>query len=258
MDFFSKIETKPDPDLTWNIPEQKQGGLNIIGGNAQSFRTEIKIAEFATQNYPLENINIVFPDALKAKLPDLPNFIFLSSTDSGSFADEKELKNALNAVDFNLFLGDFSKNSITEKVVASAGENSEKPLLITRDAVDLIADQNPEKSLQNENLIFFASLPQLQKLFRAVYYPKMLLLSQSLVQVADALHKFTLSYPTKIITLHNEQILIAENGTIKAVPLAKASLHPITFWQGEVAAKIVALNLYNPNNFQNATISALF
>ena len=258
MDFFSKIAAKPDPDLTWNIPEQKQGRLNIIGGNAQSFRTEIKIAEFATQKYPLENVNIVLPDILKTKLPDLPNFVFLSSTDSGSFANEKELENSLNTADSNLFLGDFSKNSITEKAVASACENSEKPLLITRDAVDLIADQNPEKLLQNENLIFFASLPQLQKLFRAVYYPKMLLLSQSLVQVADALHKFTLSYPTKIITLHNEQILVAENGTVKTVPLAKTDFQPLTFWQGELAIKIAALNLYNPHNFSNATISALF
>ncbi len=258
MDFFSKIEAKPDPDLTWNVPEQKQGRLNIIGGNIQSFRTEIKIAEFVTQNYPLENVNIVLPDALKTKLPDLPNFIFLSSTDSGSFADEKALGKVLNAADFNLFLGDFSKNSITEKVVSSASENSEKPLLITRDTIDLIADQNLEKLLQNTNLIFFASLPQLQKLFRAVYYPKMLLLSQSLVQVADALHKFTLSYPTKIITLHNGQILVAENGIVEAVPLSKTGFLPITFWQGELAAKITILNLYNPNNFQSATISALF
>ena len=110
----------------------------------------------------------------------------------------------------------------------------------------------------NENVTLMASMAQLQKLFRAVYYPKMLLLSQSLIQVAETLHKFTLSYPTKIITLHSDQILIAENGQVKAIQLAKTNYNALSFWQGEVAAKIVALNLYNPNNFINATISAFF
>ena len=110
----------------------------------------------------------------------------------------------------------------------------------------------------NENLIFFASIAQLQKLLRAVYYPKMLLLSQSLVQVVDILHKFTLSYPISIITLHNEQILIVKNGNVKGVPIIKSGYSPFMLFQGELAAKIVALNLYNPNNFLNATISAVF
>ena len=100
-------------------------------------------------------------------------------------------------------------------------------------------------------------MAQLTKLLRAVYYPKILLMSQSLVQVAEVLHKFTLSYPTKIITLHNGQILMAENGKVKAVPLESVGYSPIMFWGGEVAAKIVALNLYNPHNFMPATIAAL-
>ena len=46
MDYFEKIEKKPSDDLSWNIPEQKRGTVNIIGGNSQNFRTEVKIAEF--------------------------------------------------------------------------------------------------------------------------------------------------------------------------------------------------------------------
>ena len=86
----------------------------------------------------------------------------------------------------------------------------------------------------------------------------MLLLSQSLIQVAETLHKFTLSYPTKIITLHSEQILIAEAGRVKTIQLVKTNHNALSFWQGETAAKIVAINLYNPNSFINATISAIF
>ena len=135
---------------------------------------------------------------------------------------------------------------------------AEKPVLITRDAVDLLTENINEASLMNENLIFFASMAQLQKLLRAVYYPKMLLLSQSLMQVAEVLHKFTLSYPASIITLHNEQILIAKNGNVKAVPMMKSGYSPIMFFQGELAAKILALNLFNPNNFIDATLAAIF
>ena len=99
---------------------------------------------------------------------------------------------------------------------------------------------------------------QMQKILRAVYYPKMLLLSQSLVQVAEVLHKFTLSYPVSIVTLYSGQILVAKDGKVKAVPVEKSGYSPMTIWSGELAAKIVALNLYNPNDFVAATVAAIF
>ncbi len=257
MEYFEKLDA-PQTDLSWNIPEQKQGTVNIIGGNSQNFRTEIKIAEFLTSSYPIQTLNVVLPDALKAKLPPLPNLLFLKSTDSGSFADGEELVSAINHSDVSLLLGDLSKNSVTGKVVANAcAAATEKPLLITRDAVDLITENANDRMLMNENLFFFASLPQLQKLFRAVYYPKMLLMSQSLIQVTEALHKFTLSYPISLVTLHDGQILIAKNGMVKAIELTKSGYSPMMFWNGELAAKILALNLYNPHQFIDATITAI-
>ena len=257
MDYFEKIEKKPSTDLDWNIPEQKQGIINIIGGNSQSFRNEVKIAEFLTNMYPIKTVNVILPEALRSKLPMMPNFVFLPATESGSFAESQGFLDIFNNSDYNLMLGDFSKNAITGRAVASACQHSEKMTLITRDAVDLLADNKPERTLMNENLVFFASVAQLQKLLRAVYYPKMLMISQSLVQVADVLHKFTLSYPISIITLHNGQILIAQNGLVKAVPLEQTNHTPITIWLGESAAKITALNLYNPQNFLSATIAAI-
>ncbi len=258
MEYFEKIEKITKDDLSWNIPEQKQGMVNIIGGNGQNFRTEVKISEFLAEKYPVQTVNTILPDALKTKLPPLSNLVFLKSTDSGSFKDREELEKELNTVDFNLIIGDLSKNTVTGKAISGACQAAEKPTLITRDSVDLMVENEPEKLLMNENLIFLASLAQLQKLLRAVYYPKMLLLSQSLVQVGEVLHKFTLSYPTMIITFHNGQIIIAKNGILKAVPIEKTEYSPITIWSGELAAKITALNLYNPNNFTKATISALF
>ena len=60
------------------------------------------------------------------------------------------------------------------------------------------------------------------------------------------------------MTLHNEQILIAKSGKVKGIMLASSGYSPIMFFQGELAAKIVALNLFNPNNFIDASVSAVF
>lgn len=100
-------------------------------------------------------------------------------------------------------------------------------------------------------------MAQLIKLLRAVYYPRMLLVSQSLVQVAEIIHKFTLSYPISIIVLHNGQVIIARNGEVKTVALEKTGCSPIGFWHGEKAGDIMAYNLYNPNQFLDATVTAL-
>ena len=77
------------------------------------------------------------------------------------------------------------------------------------------------------------------------------------MQVAEVLHKFTLSYPVAIVTINNGQILLAENGSVKAVALEKSGYSALMIWNGELAAKIVAMNLYNPNNFIDATLTAI-
>ena len=255
---LEKLEQNPYEDLKWNIPERKQGRVNVIGGNGGSFRTEVKVAEFLGANYPIEVVNLVLPDVLQGKLPPVPGVMYLKSTDPGSLADARELTEVIQGSDYSLLVGDLTKNAVTGRAVASACEHSEKPLLITRDSVDVVAENMTSTLLMNGNLVFLASVAQLIKLLRAVYYPKMLLMSQSLVQVTEVLHKFTLSYPVKIVTLHNEQVLVAENGKVVAVPLEKTGYSPLTFWMGELAAKIAALNLYNPGKFVPATVCAMF
>ncbi len=258
MDYLHKITENTYQDLFWNIPEKKQGSVNVIGGNLQNFRTPTKIAEYIVSKYPIEKVNLVLPDVLKSKLPPLDNLIFLPSTETGSFADGDLLLETYNSGDYNLLVGDFSKNSITGKAVASACKNAAKPLILTRDTLDLLSEEKLERLLMNDSIIMLGSLAQFQKIFRAVYYPKVLLLSQSLVQVADAIHKFTLSYPISIITLHNGQILIARNGNVNVVPLENTDFSPITLWSGEFASKILVMNLFNPNNFIDAATGALF
>lgn len=258
MEYFEKLEKNLYEDLKWNVPERKQGVVNVIGGNNQRFRDEVKVAEYLGSNYPLEMVRLILPDSLKGKLPELPNFTFLPSTDSGSFAESQELIDVFNAGDYNLVLGDLSKNAVTGKAVSAAVKRAEKMTLITRDTVDLIADNAPERVLMNENMVIMGSVMQLQKLLRAVYYPKMLLASQSLVQVSEVLHKFTLSYPVGIVTLHEGQVLVAKDGSVKVMALINSGYTPIMFWSGEVAARIVAMSLYSPNQFIPATVCGIW
>ena len=257
MDFFEKLSNNPYEDLFWNLPEQKKGRVNIIGGSSSSFQSAIRTAEWLQKNEPIEEVSVILPDSLQADLAGLPNLEFLPSTDSGSFSGDG-LADTFATADYNLLIGDLSRNTRTGQAISRAAAESTKPLLITRDAIDLLADHQPAAALANANLSLLATLAQLQKLLRAVFYPKMLTLSMPLTQVAETLHKFTLSYPVGIVTFHAGLILVAHGGKVKAVPLSSSGFTPLTLWSGQLAAKIITLNLFNPSNFLPATIAAIY
>ena len=188
----------------------------------------------------------------------LCNLVFLKTTDTGSFSEAEEIKAAIENVDYSLVIGDLSKNAITAKIFEKALVESKKPVLLTRDAIDLIADGNMEKLLMRENLTIYGSIPQWQKIFKSVLYPKILQPSQSLVQVAEAFHKFTLSYPVQMVAFHDGQMLISKNGKVAVVALVQTKYSPLTIWSGELASEIMGLNIYNPDKFIEATVAALF
>lgn len=259
MEYLEKITKNPYKDLYWNIPsDQKKNVAAVIGGNGQSFKTPMKTAEFVANNFPLKEVKVVLPDVLKPKLPPLDNLVFLKTTDTGSFSEAEEIKAAIENVDYSLIIGDLSKNAITAKIFEKALVESKKPVLLTRDAIDLVADGNMEKLLMRENLTIYGSIAQWQKIFKTVLYPKILQPSQSLVQVAEAFHKFTLSYPVQMIAFHDGQMLIAKNGKVAVVALVQTEYSPLTIWSGELASKIMGLNIYNPDKFIEATVAALF
>ena len=242
LDYFKKITDKKSlSDIEWNLPEQKTGTLTLVGGNRENFSFLIHSAE-KLESTKVKTINILLPDILKNKLPPLPHLTFLPSTDSGSIAKSEVLNDYFNSSDFVAILGDLSKNSETAIAIANAIKNTKTKVLLTRDTIDLILPEMPSL-IERENLLFVGSAAQIQKLFRAVYYPKVLLLSMPLLPVVEALHKFTLSYPATILTIHQEQILIAKDGKILDIPLEKTNYTPISLVNSDLAAKIAANNL---------------
>ncbi len=257
LDYWTKItEKKPYQDLEWNIPEQKTGQVNIIGGNSSSFAAVAKTADFISSTFPVKSLGILLPDALRGKIPPIPGVNFLSSTESGSFAKSSAMAEYVEAADFSIFIGDLSKNSATAIAISDAIKNSTKNVLLTRDTIDLVCPEMPN-IIERENLFVVGSMAQLQKLFRAVYYPKMLLLSQPLLPVVETLHKFTLSYPITILTFHQEQIIVASHGQVATMPIENTSYAPLSLWNGELAAKIALNNLYTPGKPLEATVFSI-
>ena len=113
--FWQKQEKPLFPDLEWNFPEKKQGTVSVIGGNSQNFSSVNFVSGKMAQDFPIENVVSILPDALKKKIPPVPGVEFMPSTDSGSFKKSSELSSALASADFNLLIGDFSKNSERQK-----------------------------------------------------------------------------------------------------------------------------------------------
>lgn len=256
LDYLKKTEKALNEDIFWNIPEQKTGIISIIGGNSNNFSFEIKQAEFLN-TLNLKEVRLILPDSLKSKVPPVPGVNFTPATESGSFDKSSELNFALSDSDLTLLSGDFSKNSATSIAILNAIKNSEKPVVLSRDAIDLISE-SAEEIIEREGLIFVASMSQLQKLFRNLLYPKMLLLGAPLLPVVETLHKFTLSYPVSILTFHDGKIITAKNGKIISTKLEKTEYSPISLWDGRLAAKISAFALYNPKKPLESLNAALF
>lgn len=258
MEYWQKQVKKSDySGLEWNIPEQKTGTVNLVGGNSAGFSAVVHAAEFLSASFPIKNLNILLPDALKSKLPPAPNLFFFPSTDSGSFAKSPLLNDYVTNCDANIFIGDLSKNSATAVAISDSLLQTDKLSTLTRDSIDLVLPEMPSL-IEKENLFLVSSLAQLQKIFRAVYYPKVLLLSMPLTQTIETLHKFTLSYPVTILTFHQEQIIVAYAGQVATIPIEKTAYTPISLWSGQLACKITLNNIYSPGKNLEATIFSVF
>lgn len=245
MEYWQKQSKPLFEKIFWNLPEQKTGIITVIGGNLQNFSTEIRNTEFLNE-LNLKEVKLILPDSVKSKLPPFVNLEFVPSTSSGSFDKSFLLDNLLQNSGYLLYSGDFSKNAATAIAIADTIKNTTLPCLITRDTIDLMSSEL-SSILEKPNLILLGSLVQLQKAFRAIYYPKMILLSMPILPVIEILHKFTLSYPTTILTFHQDQIITAKDGNVITTPINLTNFSPLSLWSGTLACKAATLHLWNQN-----------
>ena len=248
--------TKPlYPDIEWSKPgrQDQAGKLAIIGGNKLGFAAIAESYQTAGDT-GAGQVRVVLPDCLKKSLPLITDAIFAACTPSGSLSRgaRPELAAAAAWADAVLLIGDAGRNSETAVTYEEFIREYQGHLTVTRDAIDLVKN-NASLLVERPDTVLVASFAQIQKLFQAVYYPKMLTFSMQLMQLVEALHKFTLTYPCTIVTLHREHLVIASGGEV----VSQAWDQPMAIWRGSVATRAACYWLWNPADAVGAVTASV-
>jgi len=239
------VSTPLFPDIEWGKPEQRsaRGRLGIIGGNKLGFAG---VAEAYTTAHAAGagEVRVLLPDCLRNAIPKtMTDVVFGACNPSGSLSREalpeiRALTTWANAI---LLAGDAGRNSETAITYSDLIREYTGPLIITRDAIDLV--KNDTEALVNRpNTVLIVSFAQLQKIFQAVYYPKMLTFSMQLLQLVEAVHKFTITYPVTITVLHRETLVVAHNGQVVSTKWD----NPMAIWRGRTASRAASYLLWTP------------
>lgn len=244
------------PDIEWSKPEQRSqaGRLAIIGGNKLGFAG---VAECYTTalRCGVGDVRVLLPDVLKKTIPpSITDAVFGASNPSGGLAGAaaSELLALAQWSTGVLLAGDAGRNSETAIAYEQFLQRYSGPLTITRDAVDLIKN-NPQLLAERTQTMLVVSFAQLQKLFQSVYYPKVLTFSMQLLSLVEALHKFTITYPTTIVVFHKEYLLVASGGRVTST----AWTNPMAIWRGSVAATASVYWLWHPGRPLEAVTASL-
>ncbi len=244
------------PDVEWNRPERRDqaGKLAIVGGNKLGFAGVAEAYQVALE-CGVGEVRVLLPDVLKKSIPPaITDALFGATTPSGGLGrDARGEFHALGVwADGVLLVGDAGRNSETAILYEAFVRDYTGPLTLTRDAIDLIKN-NPNLIVERPDTLVVASFAQVQKLFQGVYYPKMLTFSMQLLQLVEALHKFTITYPCTILTLHNDIVIVASGGHV----VTQEWDQPMAIWRGSVATKAAAYWLWNPTKLLNSSVASL-
>lgn len=244
------------PDILWSKPEQlsRAGRLGIVGGNklgfagvATSYQTALKTG--------VGTVRALLPSVLKQSIPvTITDVMYGASTQSGGLAsDALPDVLALGAwADCLLLIGDAGRNSQTAIIYESLLERHTGPIVITRDAFDLTRN-NPQLIVNRPDTVLVISFAQLQKLFRELYYPKVLTFSMHLLQFVEAVHKFTITYPITLVVLHRDTLVVANSGRVTTTVWQE----PMAIWRGVTATRVACFWLWNPSQPLEAATTAL-
>ena len=244
------------PEIEWNKPERRDqaGKLLVVGGNKLGFAA---VAESygTARDAGAGQVRVLLPDCLKSTVPKtLLDVIFAPCNHSGSLSQDAltELLASAAWADGVLLIGDAGRNSETAVLYEHFVQQYDGPLTVTRDAIDLIKN-NPRLLVERPSTTLIASFAQMQKLFQGVYYPKILTFSMQLLQLVEALHKFTITYPSTLVTLHKDTIIIASHGEVVTQEWHNA----MAIWRGSVATKAATFWLWNDSQPLRSISSSL-
>lgn len=244
------------PDIEWSKPEQRsaRGRLGIIGGNKLGF-AGIAASYEAALRAGAGEVRVLLPDVLRASVPAaMTDVVFGASNPSGGLAqgalDEMRALAAWSSC--LLLIGDAGRNSETAIAYETLIRDYDGPLVISRDAFDLIRSASTQLA-GRPSTVLVLSFAQLQKLFREVYYPKVLTFSMQLLQLVEAVHKFTVTYPVTLAVLHKETLIVARDGEVTTT----AWNNPMAIWRGETATRAACYLMWTPSQPLEAVTASL-
>lgn len=250
-----KPGSKPFKELDWEQPERRdqRGHLAIIGGTKLGFAA-VASSYQETLEAGAGEVRAVLPDALRPLLgTSLSDALYTHSNKSGGFSTEAEadMRAVADWADLLLLPGDTGRNSETAICFEHLLQSQPLATVITRDAIDLLK-ANPHLLLERDKTALVLSFAQLQKLLQSVYFPRGIVFTMHLSQLAEVLHKVSLSYPAMLVTYHSEQLVIAHNGSVASF----AYEAPMRIWRGSTAASIATALLHHPRNWFGAAVRA--
>ena len=249
LDYWHRQSTKKlFNDIDLMTPEQRRfaGKLLIIGGNKGMFFAVASALESA-KRFGVGEVRALMPDALKNQVPSTSELYFAEAEASGAFGRLalQEMLRQAEWTDAVLLVGDSGKNAETTLVFAEFMEKCQKPVYITRDAVEAVTPSAGDWAMREYETALLLTMPQLQKMLRAMYYPKVITLSMPNNQLIETLHKFTLSYPVTVATYHNDLIIVAQNGEVVTQAISDTDWTPISLWGGALLTRVIVTRLWN-------------
>jgi NAD(P)H-hydrate repair Nnr-like enzyme with NAD(P)H-hydrate dehydratase domain len=244
------------PDVEWSKPERRDqaGKLLIVGGNKLGFSAAAESYQTALAT-GVGQVKVLLPDCLKKSIPPtMTDVLFAACTQSGGLSKDAlpELKAASEWSNGVLLIGDAGRNSETALAYEEFIRGYNGPLTVTRDAIDLVKN-NPTLLVERPDTLLVASFAQVQKLFGGVYYPKVLTFAMQLLQLVEALHKFTVTYPCTIMTFHQDVLIVAHGGDIVTQPWQEQ----MAIWRGTVATDAAIYWLWNPAHILQAAAASI-
>jgi hypothetical protein len=202
----------------------------------------------------VSEVRVFLPESLAKVVPKtVLDAVFLPSNTSGGFS-KSGIETALAGVtwaDSVIFIGDSGQNSETALLLEEILSQTDVKITIARDAVDLLKNGG-ESLMKRANTTLAVSFNQLQKLFQAVYYPKILAFSQNLTQVVENLHKFTSTYPVAIELFHKDMLILAQNGQV----VTQKYLNAVAMWTGKLPTKTAVYQIWTDDLLEALSASA--
>ena len=249
LDYWHRQSIKKLFNVDLLPPEQRHfaGKVLIIGGNKAAFFAVASGLD-AAKRFGAGEVRALLPDSLRNKVPSTPEIYFAESEKSGGFgrAALAEMLRQAEWSDAVILIGDSGKNAETSVAFTEFINKCQKPIFATRDAIEAITPSAADWAMREYETGLFLTLPQLQKLLRTMYYPKVITLSMPTNQLVETLHKFTLSYAISIATYHNGLMVMAQNGEVVTQEIKETSWTPISLWSGILLAQAVVARIWNP------------